>query len=215
MRHIKIMRGKDEKPEYLDSAKTLWLAAEDKDQRQNLLPFGWLLIEVHPIADELCEWPELKATCEPNLATARAFAAKLKDKQAEIEQARRDAETKRREETENARRQAEAEDRKAHEEAQRQARLAAMSANMRRVEEFKEAFAARAEQLRGKFDRQNTDYHDRARKLAKDALEGADWTPEEKRAAADAIAEWLPKVVERIDKEQLKKLKLSALRGQA
>lgn len=215
VRDIKIMRGKDEKPEYLDSAKTLWLAAEDKDQMQNLLPFGWLLVEVHPIVDELREWPELKATCEPYLVAAHAFAAKLKDKQAEIEQARQDAETKLRVETEKARLQAETVAREALAEAQRQARLAAMSNNQRRVEEFKEAFATRAKQLLGKFDRQNTDYHDRARKLARDALEGADWTPDEKRAAADAIAEWLPKVVERIDKDQLKKLKLSALRGQA
>ncbi|PJB03235.1 MAG: hypothetical protein CO126_07815, partial [Hydrogenophilales bacterium CG_4_9_14_3_um_filter_63_34] len=78
---------------------------------------------------------------------------------------------------------------------------------------FKVAFAARAEQLRGGKDRQNAEYHQRAQKLAKEALEGGDWSDVEKHAAADAIAEWLPLVVERIDKEALKKLKLGTLRG--
>ena len=40
------------------------------------------------------------------------------------------------------------------------------------------------------------------------------WTADEKQAAAEAIAEWLPKVVEEIDKDQFRKLKLNALRGQ-
>jgi hypothetical protein len=92
-----------------------------------------------------------------------------------------------------------------------QAELAAMSPNLRRIEEFKATFAARAEQLRGSRERLNADYHGRARKLAMDALDGADWTADEKRAVADAIAEWLPKVVEKIDKDQLKKLKRSSL----
>ena len=89
-----------------------------------------------------------------------------------------------------------------------------MSPNLRRIEEFRAAFAARVEQLRGNKEKLNADYHGRARKLAHDALEGADWTPEERLAAAEAIEQWLPKVVEKIDKEQLKKLKTSQLRGQ-
>ena len=99
--------------------------------------------------------------------------------------------------------------------AAREAALSAMSENMRRIEEFKAAFEARAGQLRGNKERLNADYHNRARKLAQEALEGAGWTAEEKRAAAAAIEEWLPKVVERIDKDQLKKLRLAALRGQS
>lgn len=95
----------------------------------------------------------------------------------------------------------------------RETALAAMSKNMCRIEEFKAAFAARAEQLRGNKERLNADYHTRARKLAQDACEGEGWTAEEKRAAADAIEEWLPKVVVKIDKAELKKLKLDALRG--
>lgn len=73
----------------------------------------------------------------------------------------------------------------------------------------------RLEQLRGGKERLNADFHGRARKLALDALEEPGWSGDEKCAAADAISEWLPKVVERIDRDQLNKLKLSALRGLA
>ncbi|MEF3193055.1 MAG: CRISPR-associated protein Csm5 [Halothiobacillaceae bacterium] len=215
VRHIKIMKGKNQKPESLDAAKTLWLAANEKDQTSKLLPFGWLLVELYPIQDAAPDLPELKTACEPHLAAARAIKDRLAAQQERLERARAEADAKRREEEERSRLAAEAEAQRQREEAERQARLASLTPNLRRIEEFKAAFKARAEQLRGRLDRQNTDYHQRAQKLAKDALEGADWTAEEKRAAADAIAEWLPKVVERIDKEALKKLKLNALRGNA
>jgi vacuolar-type H+-ATPase subunit H len=88
-----------------------------------------------------------------------------------------------------------------------------MSANMRRIEEFVTFAKQRVHQLRGGTEKLNADFHTRARKLAQDALEGEDWTAEERRATADAITEWLPKVVEKIDRDQLRKLKLDALRG--
>lgn len=215
VRNIKIMKGKDEKPEYLDAAKTLWLAADEKDQMTKLLPFGWLLVELHPMETTVADWPELQAACEPHLVTTRAFKEKLAAQRARLDQARAEAETKRREDEERARLAAEAAAQRQRDEAERQARLDSLTSNQRRIEEFRDAFATRAEQLRGRFDRQNTDYHQRAQKLAREALEGSDWTAEEKRAAADAIAEWLPKVVERIDKDALKKLKLGTLRGNA
>ena len=42
-----------------------------------------------------------------------------------------------------------------------------------------------------------------------------DATPEEKRAAAEALGEWLPQVVEVDMKDERKKLKLAVLRGEA
>lgn len=217
--HIKIMLDKDPETRkqrfaYESDARTLWLAADEKDQSTNLLPFGWLLVELLPMNTAVTDWPELKAACEPHLAAARAFKDKLAAQRVRLEQAKVEAEAKRREEEEKARRAAEEEAQRQREEDERQARLDALTPNLRHIEEFKVAFAARAEQLRGGKDRQNAEYHQRAQKLAKDALEGTDWTAEEKHAAADAIAEWLPKVVERIDKDALKKLKLGSLRAQ-
>jgi CRISPR-associated protein Csm5 len=193
--------------------KPLWFAADEKDQAVNLLPFGWLLVELQPLNAAALEWPELKTVCESHQTKARAFAKKLASQQARLEQIKLETEAKRREEHEKARIAAEAEAQSQREEEARLARLASLTPNLRRIEEFKADFAAHTKQLRGGKDRQNTDFHQRAQKLAKDALEGADWTADEKRAVADAITEWLPQVVERIDKDALKKLKLAALRS--
>ncbi|MFN4166511.1 MAG: RAMP superfamily CRISPR-associated protein [Ferrovibrio sp.] len=218
--HIKILLDKDPETKkqrfaYESEARSLWLAANDKDQMTGLLPFGWLLVELQPMGASDIDWPELKAACEPHLSAARAFRDKLAAQQTRLEQAKAEAEAKCREEEEQARRAAEAEAQRQREEAERQARLAALSENMRRIEAFKDEFKARMEQLRGSKDRPNTLYHDKARRLARDALEGADWSAEEKRAAAEAIAEWLPRVVAVEMKEERKKLKLSVLRAES
>ena len=89
---------------------------------------------------------------------------------------------------------------------------AALSPNLRRIEEFKEAFDERAKQLRGGKDNPNTKYHDMARALAREA---AGWGKEERLAAVDAIEEWLPRVVKIDMKDAHKKLQLSALRSLA
>lgn len=97
--------------------------------------------------------------------------------------------------------------------AERVAKLEAMTEGQRSITEFSQAMTTRAEQLRGGKDKPNTEFHQRAQKLAKAALEGA-WSDQEKAAAADAIEEWLPKVVQLPDvKDAFKKLKLRALRG--
>lgn len=95
------------------------------------------------------------------------------------------------------------------------ARQAALPVNLKTIDEFEQAMKGRFEQLNGQKDRQNTEFHQKAQNLAKLAREGEDWTTEEKDKAAKAIEEWLPKVVERIDKDAFKKLKLSALRSQS
>ncbi len=88
--------------------------------------------------------------------------------------------------------------------------LASLSPSLRRIEEFKEAFDARAKQLRGGKDNPNTAFHQKAQTLARDAV---GWSKEERLAAVDAIEEWLPRVVKIEMKDERKKLKLSALRS--
>lgn len=213
VRKIKIIQGKGQPSDHLNAAKTLWLAANQADQTQNLLPFGWVLVEVHPLTEATAAaWPELQAACEPLLADARAFAAQLQAKEAELEQARHAAVQKRQEEAEKARQQAEQAARDAIAQQQRAAHLATLSDNLKAVEAFKSELANRIEQLRGKKDRPNTPYHQKAQQLAKQAREGTNWTAAEKIAVADAITEWLPKVIEGMDKSALKKLNLAALR---
>ena len=52
VRSIKVMQGKNEqgKPKYTDESqpRTLWLAAEEQNSRSEMVPFGWLLIEIDP-----------------------------------------------------------------------------------------------------------------------------------------------------------------------
>lgn len=98
--------------------------------------------------------------------------------------------------------------------AEQAAKMASLSDNARLIEEYVLASKNRAEQLRGGKDKPNTDLHAKARTLSKTALEGADWTAEEKRAAAEALAEWLPQVVAVDMKDERKKLKLAVLRGE-
>jgi CRISPR-associated protein Csm5 len=134
---IKIKKGKEQQPDYADAAKTLWLAADTKDQQTGLLPFGWLLVEVQPIDAPEQEWPELQALCEPHLVQARAFASRVHQQREKLEQARAQAESARQAEQEQARIKAEQDAQAAREEAERQARLAAMSENALAVENLK------------------------------------------------------------------------------
>lgn len=218
VRSIKIMEGKGpdgkNRSSNSGSAKTLWLAANEKDQSSGLHPFGWVLVELLPLDAHFADRPALKAACEPHLTAARSLAKKLAEQQARFAAAREQAESRRREEKERHQIAEAVAAERAREEEEKKARLAAMTKNMRRVEQFKDECAKRVEQLRGSKDRPNTAYHDKARRLARDALEGDDWTAEEKRAAAEAIEEWLPRVVQVDMKDERKKLKLATLKGQ-
>jgi CRISPR-associated protein Cmr6 len=100
--------------------------------------------------------------------------------------------------------------------AEQAARMASLSDNGRLIENFVLACQSKLNQLRGGKDRPNTEIHAKGRALAKAALEGRpEWTAEEKCAAADALAEWLPKVVDVEWRDERKKLKIAALRGEA
>jgi len=94
-----------------------------------------------------------------------------------------------------------------------QAKLASLTENERVVEAFIQAGIKRFDTLRGTKEKPNADFHAKARTLAKTALEGSGWSPSEKRNVAEAIGEWLPKIVQVDMKDERKKLKLSALFG--
>jgi len=110
---------------------------------------------------------------------------------------------------------AEAARQKAQEEARREAETANMTPQQQTVQKFQHDMQKRFEALRGKPVRPNGEEYNWARQLAKAALEEQGWTPEERRAAADAIELWLPKVVSVMMKDERKKLKLNALRGES
>jgi CRISPR-associated protein Csm5 len=207
---IKIMQGKGQPAVMQDSTKTVWLAAEFENDQKHLLPFGWAVVEIDPPADQ----PQLKAWCEaeskgrPDMAKLRrqfeadkASALKLKAEMAAQVAAR------------EATRQAEL----AAAEQRVQA-LAAMSEQGKLIETLRqqcEDWATRM--VNGNFKKQTADigkvglFQD-ANKLVTLALTAAEWTAHDKQSLVDMLEECLPKVVAPWEKDQRKKLKLSALR---
>lgn len=171
-----------------------------------LLPFGWLWVDAcdaphRHLSDAVRQ--RLAAHSRP-LREAHQERLLLLEEKAE-RRAAAAAVLASRKRTEEAAARAEVEARQAHARA-----LAEMSPNRRRVEEFIADFAARAEQLRGNKENANAVCHNAARTLARDAVA---WTHDERMAVADAIEQWLPKVVKVELKDERKKLKLSALRA--
>jgi CRISPR-associated protein Csm5 len=202
---IKIMQGKGTPPIFQSTTKTFWLAAQTANDQKHLIPFGWALIEINPQHElqQLKAWCDREAAGRPNMqkvyaefANAQAAAIELKNQQA--------AQRVAHEAVEKA--QIEAELRRAE-------LLLNMTPAQREIDTFRTECQQRSEQLRGGKDRPNTTYHAKASQLANKALDSADWTPEEKTMAADAIEAWLPKIVAVDLKEIRKKLKLSTLRG--
>jgi CRISPR-associated protein Cmr6 len=101
--------------------------------------------------------------------------------------------------------------------AAQQAKLASMSPQQQLIEAFVQACQRKVEVMgtNSKKEKPNAEMHAKARALAKAALEGQEWTADEKRACADALTAWLPQVAEVDMKDERKKLKLAALRGEA
>lgn len=205
---IRIMEGKGpdgrQQSSYQSHTKTVWLAAQTANDQRHLIPFGWAVVEVDPQG----ELPQLRAWCEQE-AKARPDMQAVRTRFAEARAAAEQNAARLRAEREAAQ---EAEQVRIATEEERARRLASMSEAMREIEAFRDAFARRAEQLGGRKERSNGADHQKAGALARKALESADWTSDEKAAAADAIETWLPKVVAVDLKDARKKLRLAELR---
>jgi CRISPR-associated protein Csm5 len=131
VRHVRIMRGRGEEAEYLPHAKTWWLAAGDTDGRRDLVPYGWVLVELAPADKPFTPWPEAQALLRERASVAYAWR--------DTERARRAGRAAAREREESQRREAEA--RQAAAEAatrKREALLAAMTEEERKVHELRE-----------------------------------------------------------------------------
>lgn len=194
--------------------KTVWLAAERENEQKHLLPFGWAVVEIDPQEGDC---PELKAWCaeqskgRPDMAKIRQqFEA---DKQAAV---KRKAELAAQAAQREAARQAEQ-----LAAAQREQALTKMSAQGQQIETFRQNCENWAKQMppNGNFKKQAADvgkegFFQNANKLVTQALASPDWTAPDKLALADMLENWLAKVVTPWEKDQRKKLKLAALRGQ-
>lgn len=209
IRNIRIMTGRGQPPEFSgEGAKTLWLAAENEGSRSAMQPFGWLLLE--PADSEPCmplvDWcrrqplPDL-AAIRQRLASARAHAAEVRKRIAELTEARRQ--------------QIAADEQAA---VDREARLAALTDAGRIVAAFEEACQQQANIGRRDPCNPGSGVYARALALSREALaEGSNWTSEEKAILAAAIEHWLPRLVEKLDrkddwKDARKRLRFAELR---
>lgn len=93
------------------------------------------------------------------------------------------------------------------------ARLAGLSSAMREIDAFEAKLRSRHEKSPNAKAKQFGEAFTEARTLANTARNAADWSADEKRAAADAIETWLPRVEQWKDiKDLRKRLQLNVLK---
>ena len=209
VRDIKILGKTGEPPSYRQNTTQKRFASLTKAGNDGLLPFGWVWIDAcddahRYLSEALCQ--KLAARSAPVREAHREQLSRLEESKEQRAAAAMETEKQKQIVEAAARAEADAS-------AARKAALATLSPNLRRIEEFKAACADQNARLRGNKENPNTAFHQKGRELAKAANEGNDWTSDEKRAAADALEEWLPKIVKIDIKEERKKLKLSVLRA--
>ncbi|MFI3157767.1 MAG: RAMP superfamily CRISPR-associated protein [Methylococcaceae bacterium] len=136
VRYIKIMKGT---PEYQAQTKTLWLAANYPKQRKDLIPFGWLLVEINPINSPEINGAELEKLCNNQHTQAQEWANKqikekenLAEKRKESEQRYIREENDRRQQAEHSQRQ-EQEKKQAEQQKAEQIRLQQEADRQRRA----------------------------------------------------------------------------------
>lgn len=190
VRHIKIMQGN---PEYQSQTKTLWLAANDPKQRTGLLPFGWLLVEIHPGNTPVNDWPELAELCRSQHVQAQQWSEKRAAERLTTEQHRKQQEIERqhRQEAEQAR---------VAEQQAEERRRAALTPEQLQIETLRQQFEQKQagkirEQIGGQL------YGD-LRRLIEQA---GDW-PNEARLELLAVAKSIMKYIGAADNKKAKEL---------
>lgn len=190
VRHIKIMKGN---PEYQSKTKTLWLAANDPKQRTGLLPFGWLLVEIHPGNTPVNNWPELAELCRNQHAQAQQWSEKRAAERLATEQHRKQQAIK------QQRRLEEEQTRVAEQQAEEQ-RRATLTPEQLQIETLRQQFEQKQankvrEQIGGQL------YGD-LRTLIEQA---ADW-PDEARLELSAVAKNIVQYIGAADNKKAKEL---------
>jgi CRISPR-associated protein Csm5 len=164
VRNIKILEDKDSQTgkqnySYADKTKTLWLAASHKDQRANLLPFGWLLVEILQDVEAGQPWPELEAICAGQHRQAEQWAERFANEKARFAE-RRQADEQRRKQEEQKRRQREEHARQEEQDRLKQEAKAEQErqADEKRLAELPPVEREMAELLKAKTDPNKKDY---------------------------------------------------------
>lgn len=145
VRSIRIIEGRGadgkSRSSNSDSPKTLWFAAGEKEQSTNMLPFGWVVVEILPLSATVPEWPALESICERHTSVARTLGSKLAAQRERMAQIRAQSESRRRAEEERERIRIEQEKIRQVEALERQRRMDAMSEEERKIEALRELSA--------------------------------------------------------------------------
>jgi len=141
VRGIRINMGKDPQTrrtryETMSTTKTVWLAASDIQQRTEMLPFGWVLVEAAPTGKTLPGWPSsLRDTLTAQTgAESDAWYRRVSERQTTLRAA---ADERRAREQQRAQEVAQAQ----QEEQAKAARLANLSPEQRTIEELRQRLA--------------------------------------------------------------------------
>jgi len=127
VRQIKIMQGK-KPPRYQTQPTTWWLAAERESAQTELLPFGWLLVEINPTEDD----PQLQQWHDGQQNKHDWFKAQLAKQQL----LKQDILQRQQQESARLQAQKEAEAREKQRQLEEQQRLASLSPIEREIEEL-------------------------------------------------------------------------------
>ena len=160
IRSIKIMKGKGRKPDWKKEAQTLWLATGNKNDRTNLRPFGWLLVEATAPDETPPDWLQAKKLASEATQTMQTWLSNVRDRQNVLKQKlserqeieRREAKVRAEQQAEEEKRRAEEEARKKAEEQKREEELKAMAPIEREIAEFATVLDAIKALEAGKWD---------------------------------------------------------------
>lgn len=211
VRSIRIMKGRGQPPDWSpDGAKTVWLAAERDDERSSMLPFGWLIVEAanSPPIDSLQHWcasqPTMRtAEIRAQLAAAHQRAAAEAQRQRQLEADRQAQEIA-----------------EAAEQAALEAARALLSDEGKLIDKFIRSCQDKADSARKDPMNPGSGLYADALHLSKAALAAdSSWSAADRVQLAAAPTEWLPKIIDKLDrkddwKDAQKKLKLAVLRGE-
>jgi len=136
VRSIKIIGGRGERPQFLEAAKTVWLAAGDIQQRTEMLPFGWVLIEAAPVGKPLPNWPQSlrDALAEQTTVESTAWSQRIHERRAALRAFAAERKAREQQRAEAAAREAQAQQAKAE-------RRANLSDEALKVEDLRERLA--------------------------------------------------------------------------
>jgi CRISPR-associated protein Csm5 len=59
VRNIKIMQGRKERPLFQDQTTTIWLANDHQKNERDLVPFGWMLVDIAALNTSVDDLPDL------------------------------------------------------------------------------------------------------------------------------------------------------------